>query len=118
MSRGGRSSMRCARSSRTPYAQRPHLVQIICLCKTSSSASSYLWLMVGAALWQMRGSVGEMVEEVFESLRELEDGRRWRQSMLVAYEKGGPRTGRLIRAEFEREEATVSAPRESGVAKL
>ena len=51
-------------------------------------------------------------------LRELEDGRRWRQSMLVAYEKGGPRTGRLIRAEFEREEATVSAPRERGVAKL
>ena len=74
--------------------------------------------MVGAALSQVRGSVGEMVEEVFESLRELEDGRRWRQSMLVAYEKGGPRTGRLIRAEFEREDATVSAPRESGVAKL
>ena len=43
---------------------------------------------------------GDIVEQTFAASRRLPDGGMYAQAMVVAYEAGGPRVGRLVSAEF------------------
>ena len=62
---------------------------------------------VATAAGTGRRLVGEMVHEVREASRVLEDGRVYRQALTIGFEKGGPSVGRCVSATFEREAAVA-----------
>ena len=58
-------------------------------------------------------AVGEMIETTYEVERSLPNGHHYSQRMVIGYEQGGPRVGRLVSAEFSHRTA-AEVGREEG----
>jgi len=52
---------------------------------------------------------GDIVEQTFTASRKLPNGGVYSQRMVVAYEAGGPKVGRLVSAEFSHSQAAQAA---------
>ena len=65
-----------------------------------------LWVSAAA---RAAAVVGDVVEAAFEASRALAGGGVYRQAMVVGYEAGGPRVGRMVTAEFSRAAAAAAA---------
>ena len=52
---------------------------------------------------------GDIVEQTFTASRKLPGGGVYEQTMVVAYEAGGPKVGRLVSAQFSHSQAAQAA---------
>ena len=54
-------------------------------------------------------TVGDIVEQTFTSSRTLTDGGVYTQTMVVAYEVGGPKVGRLVSADYSHSQTVATS---------